>query len=119
MKVANEIIASKSNGFPGLGLPVLDPLKIDRMKIESGGDRPVNLKLNFKDVDLIGLSKLRFYSVSGFGSEIDKSKIELKFTIPALTIRGPYKANGRVLVLPVQGDGIASLTFCKSFYNLH
>lgn len=32
-------------------------------------------------------------------------------TVPKITINGKYKINGRVLVLPIQGDGKANLVF--------
>lgn len=101
-------------GYPELGLPVFDPLKIEKMNLEQGGNGPVNLKINLKNIKLSGLSDVRFTKIDGFRQEYDKAKMELQFKFPALGIEGPYKLDGKVLVLPVQGDGIANLTFCKS-----
>ena len=90
-------------GYPELGLPVFDPLKIDKLNIEQGGNSPVNLKIHLRNFQLIGLSGVNFVSIEGFQKEFDNAKMELKFTIPTWQILGPYKFDGRVLILPVQG----------------
>lgn len=33
--------------------------------------------------------------------------------VPKLTLRGQYKVNGKVLVLPIKGDGDCKLEFSK------
>lgn len=90
-------------GYPELGLPVFDPLKIDKLNIEQGGNSPVNLKIHLKNFELIGLSGVKFTSIQGFKKDYDNAKMELKFSIPSWQIFGPYKFDGRVLILPVQG----------------
>lgn len=112
--VANVIVASKVNGYPELGLPVLDPLSVAEMNIEQGTDQPVSIKLKLWDAQLTGLSKLKFSSITGLSKNSDKDKVELKFKIPVLSIRGKYKIDGKILVIPVQGNGNASLIFCKN-----
>lgn len=110
-KVATEIVSKGKKGYPELGLPVLDPLSIDKMDIEQGGDSPVNLKINLRNFYIRGLSDMKFTKIDGFKKDYDKTKTEIRFKFPVLRIEGPYKLNGKVLVLPVQGDGIANLTF--------
>lgn len=100
-------------GYPDLGFPVFDPLKIEKMNIEQAGDGPVTLKINLRNIEMNGMSQMKFYKMDGFRKEIDKAKIEMRFKCPALNIQGPYKLDGRVLVLPVQGDGIINLTLGK------
>lgn len=39
-----------------MNLPRLDPLRIDSMDIEQGGQSPINVIINLKNVDLWGLS---------------------------------------------------------------
>lgn len=48
---------------------------------------------------------------SGFGPDPGTSKFEVYATVPKITITGKYKIDGRVLVLPIQGDGKAHLVF--------
>lgn len=115
MKVANEILARGSQGYFELGLPVIDPLKIDKMNIQQG-QGPVSLKISLRNFDLKGLSDVRFSKIEGFQRDYDKARVELRFKYPSMRIEGPYKIDGRFLVLPVQGSGLANMTFCKFFY---
>lgn len=48
---------------------------------------------------------------SGFGADPNTSKYEVYALVPKITINGKYKVDGRVLVLPIQGDGNAHLVF--------
>lgn len=116
MKVANEIVLKGKSGYPELGLPVFDPLKIEKMNIEQAGDGPVTLKINLRNIEMNGMSQMTFTKIEGFRKDFDKARIEMRFKYPALNIQGPYKLEGRVLVLPVQGDGKINLTLCK--FNL-
>lgn len=50
---------------------------------------------------------------SGFEKDPKRSRYEIHGRIPRLTIRGSYRANGRVILLPVVGDGAATMTFGK------
>lgn len=48
---------------------------------------------------------------SGFGADPNTSKYEVYALVPKITINGKYKIEGRVLVLPIQGEGNAHLVF--------
>lgn len=50
------------------------------------------------------MSGVKFVSVNGFTKDYDNARMDLKFTIPTWQIYGPYKFDGRVLILPVQGE---------------
>lgn len=96
-------------GYPELGLPVFDPLRLQKLDIEQGenffllltsnrnfflhkgGNSPVNLKIHLKNFDLAGLSGVKFTSIQGFQKDFNNQKTELKFTIPSWQILGPYK----------------------------
>lgn len=86
------------------------------MNIEQGGSGPVNLKIFLRNFDLNGLSNVKFSRIDGFPANFEKAKMEFHFNYPEMHIKGPYKIEGKVLILPVQGDGIANLTFCKRFF---
>ena len=107
LDTANEIV--KKNDFSGLGLPPLDPLAIDKLDIEQGGNHSVQISLKLRKVHLIGLSKAKVYKISGFQSDPNKMKLEIKMKSPLGVVKGPYKINGKVLVLPIQGNGTVTL----------
>jgi hypothetical protein len=104
-------------------MPVIDPLFIKKIGIDQGGSGPVNLKLDLSNAQMEGFSQLKFRSIQGLGKNIDKAKIDIKYFHPLYALTGDYKANGKVLILPVQGEGKANITFCKSFrkyfLNIH
>lgn len=93
-----------------LGLPVLDPLRIDQMDLKQNEKSPVSIELNFRNVTFSGLSKARVYKVSGFNKNPQGNKLDIRLKSPKIELQGPYKALGRVLLLPIQGDGICNLT---------
>lgn len=50
-------------GEPKIALSQLDPLKINRMQIKQGGESPVNIQLDFTNVELQGLKDFEVTSV--------------------------------------------------------
>lgn len=59
---------------------------------------------------IVFLSKIIF-KFSGFGPNPNASKYELYAKVPKVSIVGKYKVDGRVLVLPIRGEGNADLVF--------
>ncbi|XP_065087217.1 protein takeout-like [Ochlerotatus camptorhynchus] len=100
--------AKHAAGIPEISLVSVDPLKIQKMDIVQGGDGPINIVLNFKDVDLTGLSQSVIKKASGFTA--NPTKMELSIQAPVTSLVGAYKINGKVLVLPIQGDGRSNMT---------
>lgn len=49
---------------------------------------------------------------SGFKREVE-GKYELRGNGPVLYLAGPYEISGRVLILPIQGEGGQNITLCK------
>lgn len=43
------------SGFPKIGLAAVDPLHVNQIQLKQGAQSPVNIELNFRDVDLLGL----------------------------------------------------------------
>lgn len=111
-RVANEVISTGKTGNSALGLSVFDPLKVDRMTIQQK-EGPVMLKIDLNNFQFKGLSGVRFSKVDGFRRDFEKAKIEMRFKFPEIHIEGPYKIEGRVLVLPVSGNGNCTMRFCE------
>lgn len=59
-------------------------------------------------------SSLKYYFFhSGFGSEPKDSKYEVHARIPRVEMIAKYNIEGRVLVLPITGNGKSNLTLGK------
>lgn len=52
------------------------------------------------------------YKNSGFNEKLN-GKYEIRLKGPRAELVGPYRVNGRILILPIQGDGISNITVCK------
>lgn len=59
----NSYVEMYRNGLRSLNLVELDPLHVDEIDIIQGSDSPVNVNLNFKNVSMFGLSKLKVHNV--------------------------------------------------------
>ncbi|XP_055327032.1 protein takeout-like [Sitodiplosis mosellana] len=113
VRVSNTFIeAAGKSGHSGIALIPIDPLHIPSITIKQGADSPVNIELQFKEVDLIGLSDCRFSRITGFQKD-PNGKYSLACKGPALYLVGPYKISGRVLVLPIQGVGKSNITLVE------
>uniref|UniRef100_A0A1L8DPW8 Putative hemolymph juvenile hormone binding protein n=1 Tax=Nyssomyia neivai TaxID=330878 RepID=A0A1L8DPW8_9DIPT len=106
---SQEVLRAAGNGFPGLNLIPLDPLHVDKVDIRQNTDSPVNINLFFRDIILKGLSQLKVYKMQGF--EQNPRKIEMRAKLDKLVLNANYKAKGRILLLPINGEGKCNLTF--------
>lgn len=56
-KVITDIVTMHPNGHSGLSIPQMEPLHINRIDILQGSNSPIAINLNFKDLELSGLSQ--------------------------------------------------------------
>lgn len=109
IRKGNEILQQKFLGDPSLGLASIDPLKITKMDLVQGGNATVQMNLKFRNVELLGLSKATVYKVSGFKKDADSNKLHFDLKTPLGTIVGPYEIVGKILILPITGNGNITL----------
>lgn len=114
MKAMNYALRTFKNGERKLGLVSIDPLKIDKMDVIQGENSPVNIELNFQNVDLLGLSQTLIKSVTGFQKDFNRKKVEVRGFIPTINFIGGYKISGRILVLPITGVGQSNITLSRT-----
>lgn len=112
--VMNGVIQGTYQGSTELGLPTIDPLFIEQLTIiPGGGSSQVKLNIDLKNANLYGISKGVYYKANGFKKDPEGNKLEIKIKIPLFQIIGTYKANGQILILPIQGNGLANITLGK------
>lgn len=51
------------NGLPSLGIPSLNPLRINKIAIKQNPESPVNIEIVMKNVDLTGINTLKFSKI--------------------------------------------------------
>ena len=108
VKQLNEVFHSYYNGYPDFHLRQFEPLMIPKMSLKQDGI--INVDLAFKNVALSGLSKATVYKATGFKSDPQNNKLEIRLRTPALILDGPYKATGNVLFVPITAKGMSNLT---------
>ncbi|BES99102.1 JHBP [Nesidiocoris tenuis] len=102
-------------GMPSLGVLPLDPLHFDAITIDQG-EGPVNIKLEFTDLDITGIKDMQIDSVNG-----DWKTMEIETLVPRLLSKGNYKVGGKILLLPIKGDGkcVLDMTNFRGHVKLH
>uniref|UniRef100_A0A336LYW4 CSON008370 protein n=1 Tax=Culicoides sonorensis TaxID=179676 RepID=A0A336LYW4_CULSO len=112
----NYALKNYKQGIPSLGVPSIDPLKIEKIEISENNQgksrRPINLDMTFTDIDLTGLSDCKISNVKGWDTvqKDFKSNMELTIKGPVLKLAGQYTIKGRVLILPIEGAGDCELS---------
>ncbi|GAB0091619.1 hypothetical protein DMENIID0001_064750 [Sergentomyia squamirostris] len=105
----NWILQNKYEGVPGIRLAELDPLDIPSMSISQGGNSPVNIDIQFKNVKFSGLKNAVVTNITGF-KDVDQQNIGITFKAPSVSLCGPYTIKGKILVLPIEGKGDSNIT---------
>ncbi|XP_047545596.1 circadian clock-controlled protein daywake-like [Vanessa atalanta] len=95
-----------SKGIPELGVPSVDPVNLDDITIDGNG-----LKLKFNKAQMHGLSHTMLTKLKvDIGQEDERFNLGI---IANLSLTAKYNADGKILILPIKGDGDAVIT-CKN-----
>ncbi|KAL3283518.1 hypothetical protein HHI36_006657 [Cryptolaemus montrouzieri] len=106
----NKIIRQVAEGIPELNLPSMNPLKLSFVQMIN----TQQLQVNISNIEVHGLSDMKIFDVK---AEPLKGMFQVFLTDENVTICGQYRAHGRVLVLPVDGDGNFSMYLKNGVYN--
>ncbi|KAG8323727.1 hypothetical protein J6590_001479 [Homalodisca vitripennis] len=104
MDAGNHLFKMLSKGDKKMGLPVLDPLEVKKMKVFDNGDR---MHLKLMDATHTGLGAS---VINKAQADPEHFKFMLNMTIPKYNIKGTYDMNAKVAMLPVMGTGDADIT---------
>ncbi|CAB3377588.1 Hypothetical predicted protein [Cloeon dipterum] len=102
-------IRSLANGNPTLGMLPIDPMEITEMNLMHGTGGPVNIDLVFKNTTMSGLTSAKSISVSN-EFLAGGANMHGEMLIPSLDLMADYVINGKILLLPIHGDGMANIT---------
>ncbi|XP_055904273.1 protein takeout-like [Eupeodes corollae] len=107
--IVNFLLSEKINGYSALNLVGLNPLKISEIRINQGAESPVNIDLKLKNSELTGIKDAKVLHVKGFGKNIDQVH-EMTLESNSVSLNGDYTIKGRVLILPINGNGKSNIT---------
>lgn len=104
---AADVLKKHSKGLPDLNIPNLEPFHLDNATFGEGSVPKENydVKLRMTDFDIYGLENFEFDKFVGFEKDPLKSKFEFYGKVPSLKIKAKYNVKGKVLSLPIEGDG--------------
>ncbi|KAH8312517.1 hypothetical protein KR044_011228, partial [Drosophila immigrans] len=105
-------------GYPAAAFPQVEPFLVKRFDISDGRTGSLSLKLSFADVNVEGLSTVKFDRAVGFDANPATSKFEMYGSFPKISLRGKYVADGRILILPIRGDGDADITLFNPKFSV-
>ncbi|CAO1381475.1 unnamed protein product [Diamesa hyperborea] len=102
-----DVLSLLKNGIKDLGVPDIEPLYIDAVSVEQGGNSAVNLKQSFKDAYIHHLTDS---VVQRTAVKFDKFAMKTDAYTPRMDFVGDYKMEGKILVLPITGNGKANVS---------
>ncbi|KAL5240746.1 hypothetical protein ACI65C_008157 [Semiaphis heraclei] len=113
-----SVIPDLAEGYPKLRIPAIEPFELPSLEIEhgKGSSKAVSIDLKLKDVKIMGLTSTVIDSLK---VDVDNFKTsgKISFTKP-LEITGQYTVNGKVLVLPITGNGPCSIVLNEPVLEL-
>ncbi|KAK3919636.1 Protein takeout [Frankliniella fusca] len=94
-----------SRGSAALGTRPLDPLRLQSVRLLQGeaGTGPLTLDMTFHDAEVEGL---RSAEVQRVRADLARGEIVADLRAASLQLRGPYEVRGRILLIPVNGNGM-------------
>jgi hypothetical protein len=107
------VIPELGEGVPRLRIPAIEPFELPSLEIDhgKGSSKSVSIDLKLKDVKINGLTSMIIDSLK---IDVDNYKLNGKigFSKP-LEITGQYTVNGKVLILPITGNGACTLVLSE------
>uniref|UniRef100_A0A8D8XTD4 Protein takeout n=1 Tax=Cacopsylla melanoneura TaxID=428564 RepID=A0A8D8XTD4_9HEMI len=107
MQSIQSAIPVLMRGIPKVGILPVDPLFLTRLDIGQGSG-PVSIDLNLKNASIIGLKHAAIKTVK---YDIDNYQFSAGFDInDNVQIVGQYSIKGKIMVLPIVGNGNCNIT---------
>ncbi|XP_061390854.1 protein takeout-like [Musca vetustissima] len=104
VKTANEVVHKYHTGNRDVNLIPFDPLRVKVFELEKNPSSPVNVGFKFNDIEVYGLKNMHVTAFDGLRADM-KGRNNFEATVPEVIIKGHYQLEGRVLLLPVVGNG--------------
>ncbi|KAF6198137.1 hypothetical protein GE061_007884 [Apolygus lucorum] len=113
----NAAIPSFAKGDAKLKIPSLEPILVKELSVREDSAKSVALNLTFIDMKIKNLSKGKLVESK---TDLNKRHIEWTIDVPKVVIDSQYIVNGKILVLPIRGNGPCHIELdnVKLFYVL-
>ncbi|XP_037974549.2 protein takeout [Plutella xylostella] len=101
-----DALRKMKKGIPSLSVPPLEPLLVSSMRVQSGAG-PVSLTQSYSRVQLHGLTDS---VLTTYKADLKHMRLRTDSRTPKMEFIADYVMRGRILVLPIQGKGVANIT---------
>lgn len=97
-------------GMPELFIPPMEPLTIPEIKMDQDSGA-IYLHSTYKNVKITGISK---HKLNDLRIEPKQLKFVVALTFPKLFLESEYNIKGKIMMMPLLGDGHCKLQLSKS-----
>lgn len=102
-------------GNADYGILPLDPFKVKQLRLDKGGGGALSMDMTLSDAELVGFKNAKIETVK---SDWSKYKIVATMRTPNLDLNSLYKVVGRVLLIPINGNGKTTIKMQKTLIRL-
>ncbi|KAI5715540.1 hypothetical protein M8J77_017892 [Diaphorina citri] len=106
-KSAQKMFSYMKTGIKELGMPVMDPYVNPMVEMGSDADGPMSLKFTLFNATHYGFSKSKVKKVEANPA---KYSFDYQLLIPKFEIVAEYDILGKLLMMPVHGQGVCNTT---------
>ncbi|CAH0595031.1 unnamed protein product [Chrysodeixis includens] len=101
-----DALRRMKTGIASLAVPQMEPLLVSSINIDSGAG-PVVITQNYRNIKLHGLTDS---VLTSYKADLKNYRLRTDSITPKMEFLADYVMKGRILVLPIQGKGIANIT---------
>ncbi|KAL4705870.1 hypothetical protein ACJJTC_019305 [Scirpophaga incertulas] len=101
-----DALRKMREGVPSLSVPRMEPLHVASINIDSGAG-PVVITQDYKNIKLHGLTDS---VLTTYKADLKSYRLRTDSLTPKMEFIADYVMKGRILVLPIQGKGVANIT---------
>ncbi|KAK3918711.1 Protein takeout [Frankliniella fusca] len=102
-------------GSSEFGIGPLDPFKVSQLSLEKGNGGALSMDMTLSEAEIIGFKNARVESVQ---TDMNKFKIVANMRTDKLDLNSLYKVTGRVLLIPINGNGKTTIKMQKPLLRL-
>lgn len=107
LKNGKAAIPKLLDGDAKYRIPNLKPLEVEEIEVGEGPAGGIGLQMTCKKCKFYGIETSKLEAIH---FDLQKKTIHLEVTNPKIEIVGKYTAAGKVLVLPITGNGDANIS---------
>uniref|UniRef100_A0AAU6SH69 Protein takeout-like protein n=1 Tax=Maconellicoccus hirsutus TaxID=177089 RepID=A0AAU6SH69_MACHI len=114
IELIEGIRSNLAKGIPEMRIPPLDPLHVPQVTLDQGSGS-VNFQAKFKNIIASGAKN---FNLTGVRLDFNVPSLSIDVGFPALRLDSDYNITGKVLVVPIKGNGKCQGNFTNVFASV-